>query len=137
MPSGIIFRDAWILGWPLVLLAFAALVAGAFIAPLFLPFIPFRSFAIKGMISGMVINALLVHGAEIIPDGNIFLTAMSWLLFPPFASYLALQFTGATAYTGMSGVERELKVALPLYIACLVLSFFALVLFKLTSWGVI
>ncbi len=137
MPSGIIFRDAWMQGGPLVLLAFAALIAGAFIAPLFLPFIPFRSFAIKGMISGLALNALLVHGADMLPDGNIYLTALSWLLFPSFSSYLALQFTGATAYTGMSGVERELKAALPLYISCGVLSLVALVLYKIASWGMI
>ena len=135
--SGIIFREALLQGWPLVVLALASLMAGAVITPLFLPFLPFRSFAIKGLFTGLAVNALLIHGAGILSDKDIYITAVSWLLFPALSSYLALQFTGATTFTGMSGVEKELKIALPVYIGLAVLSLIALGAYKLTSWGVI
>ena len=39
--------------------------AGAFLTPVLLPFIPFRSFAIKGWIMGMIADAAGVHGCGI------------------------------------------------------------------------
>jgi hypothetical protein len=38
------------------------------------------------------------------------------------SSYLAMNFTGATPYTSMSGVEKEMRRALPLQMAAGLLS---------------
>lgn len=136
-PAGIIFDSAWTTGVPVLLLALAGIMAGAFLTPLLLPLIPSRSFALKGFLTGIAVNALLVHGAGLVPGGDAYLTAFTYLLFPVLSSYLALQFTGATVYTGISGVKKELKYALPAYAVLGVLSLAALAAHKIISWGMI
>ena len=41
------------------------------------------------------------------------LALAAMLFFPALASYLALQFTGSTTFTGISGVRREMRFAVP------------------------
>jgi acetyl-CoA decarbonylase/synthase complex subunit gamma len=42
---------------------------------------------------------------------------VSWLLIiPAVAAYLAMNFTGCSTYTSLSGVKREMRWALPLEI---------------------
>lgn len=136
-PSGVLFSTAWKVGVPMMLMALAAAATGAFLVPLFLPYIPFRSFALKGILAGIAVNALLVHVAGIVPGGDAYLAAFTYLLFPVLSSYLALQFTGATVYTGISGVKKELKFALPAFAGLGALALAALVMYKLVSWGII
>lgn len=135
-PSGILFRNAWFEGWPFLALFLATILAGGFITPALLPFIPFRSFAVKGWIAGAAAVAPLVL---LTPAGgdSIFLQASALILFPLLSSYLALNFTGATTYTGISGVKKELKLGLPVYIGGAAVSLILLVLYKIQSWGII
>ncbi|MGA9110947.1 MAG: mercury methylation corrinoid protein HgcA, partial [Smithella sp.] len=45
--------------------------------------------------------------------------AMAWvLIIPAVSGYLAMNFTGCSTYTSLSGVKREMRWALPLEIAC-------------------
>jgi hypothetical protein len=87
-----------------------ALVTGTVIAPILLPWIPGRSFALKGWIAGLLFAA----GAGVLSGG----TPLEWLilllLIPPVTSFVTLNFTGATTYTSLSGVLKEMKIALPL-----------------------
>ena len=42
----------------------------------------------------------------------------AWLLIiPAIATYLTMNFTGASTYTSLSGVKKEMRIALPLEIA--------------------
>ena len=75
--------------------------------------------------------------SDIIDHGNTLLTAVTYLLFPALSSYIALQFTGATTYTGMSGVNKELKTGIPLYIGATAVSLVLLAVFKLQEWRVL
>ena len=59
------------------------------------------------------------------------------LFFPALSSYIALQFTGSTTYTGMSGVNKELKLGIPLYIIITAVSLLLMVLFKRHQWEVL
>ncbi len=116
-PEGIIFSEAMTTGSSLIIAGVLTILAGAVLTPLFLPFIPFRSFSIKGLIAGVI----LISGADYLTGifssaGTPFKSAV-FILFPLIASYLALQFTGATTYTSLSGVKREIKYSLPVYIA--------------------
>jgi acetyl-CoA decarbonylase/synthase complex subunit gamma len=100
-----------------------------------LPWVPCRSFALKGWFVGL----LTLWGATRIfgflgPPGAL-LTAVAYLFFPALSSYLALQFTGATTFTGMSGVKKELKFGLPLYLGVAGLSLVIIILFKIKEWG--
>ena len=67
----------------------------------------------------------------------MFLDASALILFPLLSSYLALQFTGATTFTTISGVKKELKLWLPIYIAGLAVSVILIILYKIQSWGLI
>ena len=132
-PSGILFKDAWSGGLPFLVLGLAAVFSGAFITPVFLPFIPFRSFAIKGLITGMLATFLIT--------GFFGLTGLSaisaHLFFPSASSYIALQFTGSTTFTSMSGVKKELKTAIPLYLTATALSLLLLTIHKLYRWEIL
>ena len=135
---GIIFADAWSGGFPFLLLGLVAVLAGAFLTPVLLPYIPGRSFAVKGWLAGLA-SMLAASFLPVVSAarGDRLLLAAAWLLFPALSSYLALQFTGSTTFTGMSGVKKELKFAVPLYIAALAASILLLIAFKLTAWGIL
>jgi polyferredoxin len=45
--------------------------------------------------------------------GNRLLSAAHLLLYPAIASFLAMNFTGASTYTSPSGVNKEMEKALP------------------------
>ncbi|MDH4162181.1 MAG: mercury methylation corrinoid protein HgcA [Nitrospirota bacterium] len=132
-PSGILFRDAFFGGLPFLALGLVAVFAGAFLTPVLLPFVPFRSFALKGLVMGVAALAALEAAApSFFPAGLMRLAA--YLLFPALTSYLALQFTGATTYTGMSGVKKELKLAVPAYFAASGLSVLLVIAHKFQTW---
>jgi hypothetical protein len=113
-------------------LGLVAIFSGAFLTPVLLPFVPFRSFAIKGWLVGLasvlVATHVLFHYFNM---QSLMLLAIAFILFPALSSFIALQFTGSTTYTGMSGVKKELKISIPLYYAALGISAVLLVLFKI------
>jgi hypothetical protein len=134
-PGGILFRDAVAGGLPFLLLGLTAVLAGAFFTPALLPFIPFRSFALKGWTAGILITIVFeqlmpwhLHGA---------LRVFMYLFFPLASSYIALQFTGSTTFTGMSGVKKELRISIPLYIVGIAASIVLLTVHKLAEWRLI
>jgi len=46
------------------------------------------------------------------------LAGLAWLLLiPALASFLGMEFTGASTYTSLSGVKKEMRLAVPLQIA--------------------
>jgi len=95
--------------------------AGAVVTPLLLPWLPGRSFSMKGLVSGIAIFLLAVMiGME---RSGIFGTVAWMLMMPAIASFLAMQFTGASTYTSLSGVKHEMRLALPLQIAFIVIGF--------------
>ncbi|MBI5874782.1 MAG: acetyl-CoA synthase subunit gamma [Deltaproteobacteria bacterium] len=132
-PSGIIFKDGLANGLPFFLLGFLAVLSGALVTPLLLPFVPFRSFAVKGWIIGLAFTFLGIKNISIAAPTAVF----SFLFFPLASSYIALQFTGSTVFTGMSGVKKELRFAMPVYISAAFISIVLLVLFKLNQWGLL
>ena len=99
----------------------AAVVAGADFTPLFLPWLPGRAFTLKGITAGLVAAMILaVFRLGDLGTWSVKLDMLSWfLLAPAVAGYLAMNFTGASTYTSLSGVKREMKWAVPLEIgAC-------------------
>lgn len=133
-PSGISFRDASAYGLPLALLGAVSIVSGAFLTPLLLPWVPFRSFALKGWITGVLM--VLAVDAALLPEvPGAYFDILKYIFFPLASSYVALQFTGSTVYTGMSGVRKELRYSIPLYIGGTIVSFGLFAAFKITEWG--
>jgi len=135
--GGISFKDASAGGLPFLLLGLMSVLAGALFTPLLLPFIPFRSFAIKGWITGMLSIYVSIKITGITSPPNTALLAFAYLFFPLASSYIALQFTGSTTFTGMSGVKKELKISIPLYIFGGAVSLILLLVYKLGAWRVI
>lgn len=132
--EGIIFRDAVAGGGPFLLLGLVSVFAGAFLTPALLPVIPFRSFALKGWITGLL--SMMVSFLAIPSFGRMqpALIAGAWLFFPIASSYIALQFTGSTTFTGISGVKKELRLSIPLYIAGSAVSLVLLLIYKFGQW---
>ncbi len=90
----------------------AAILTGAVLTPLLLPWLPGRSFALKGWIAGTIPAALFAA----LFANNLPTPAFYLLILPPLSSFLALNFTGASTYTNLSGVLKEMKVSIPLMI---------------------
>ena len=98
--------------FPLVILV-AAYLSGIVVAPLLLPFTPFRAFALKGAIWGLVIT-LLLNG---IFDAPLFDRISTGLMGLSIASFMTMNFTGSTTFTSLSGVKKEMKWAIPIQVA--------------------
>jgi acetyl-CoA decarbonylase/synthase complex subunit gamma len=95
-----------------------AILAGAVLTPLLLPWVPGRAFSVKGFLLGLVMAAILAslrfHMAGSLPG---VLEILSWFfLVPALSGYLGMNFTGASTYTSLSGVKREMRWALPVEI---------------------
>ena len=95
-----------------------SLVMGAVLIPLLLPYLPGRAFAMKGLflsIWGVILLLVVFGGGEMNWAG--ILERLAWvLLVPALTAYLAMNFTGASTYTSLSGVKKEMRWALPLEI---------------------
>ena len=93
----------------------AAYLSGAFLAPVILPLLPFRHFGGKGMVAGVLVFGLIVLAA---PANFNILSMLGWfLLSGAVASYLTMNFTGASTYTSLSGVRKEMRIFVPIQIA--------------------
>jgi len=136
-PQGIIFSDSFYKGYSFFAAGLLSIFAGAFFTPVFLPFIPFRAFALKGWIAGIAIFGSVFYLAGVFKTSNMFLVVAALTLFPLLSSYMALQFTGASTYTSLSGVKKELKFAFPVYILGGIVAFIFMILYKISDWGLI
>lgn len=96
-----------------------ALAAGAVITPLLLPWLPGRAFSLKGLTAGLVTAVILAifRGAQLSTWVDRLEVLACFFLVPAVAAYLAMNFTGASTYTSLSGVRKEMKWAVPLEIA--------------------
>jgi hypothetical protein len=105
-------HDAWYRGLMAFTAYVAGILAGAVAAPILLPWIPGRAFALKGAITGVVVGLLVV---VVFKSSLIRLETMALLLITvAISSYLAMNFTGSTPFTSPSGVEKEMRRAIPL-----------------------
>ncbi len=111
---GFSYRDFQGVGGPAILKVFLGYFAGIVITPIFLPYLPARFFSFKGFYSGaLVFLILLLTGSA---GDNIF-EILSWfLIITTISSFLAMNFTGSSTYTSLSGVKKEMKISIPLQI---------------------
>ena len=117
------FSAAWLRGIMLTVAYAAGILAGAVATPTLLPWIPGRSFALKGAIIGVLSAA----GVVALFHRNLqLLGALALILWTTaVSSYLAMNFTGSTPFTSPSGVEKEMRKAIPLQAAALLLAMVA------------
>ncbi len=102
---------------------FIGTLAGTVLTPLLLPWLPGRAFAVKGF--GIGLLAAIGWAALRFWTWDTWtgcLDTVAWLLIiPAVAAYLAMNFTGASTYTSLSGVKKEIRLALPFQIGACVL----------------
>lgn len=89
-----------------------AILAGAVLTPALLPWIPGRAFSWKGWLVGLAwtCTVLAFHGVN--AYGTLNALALL-LLLPSISAFLTMNFTGASTYTSLSGVRREMRFAVP------------------------
>lgn len=104
--------SVWTRGGAAVLAVLSALATGAILTPILLPWIPGRAFAFKGALTGLAVSliGLLLFGSTLGKTDSLALL----LGLPAAASFVAMNFTGSTTFTSPSGVEKEMKKAIPL-----------------------
>jgi hypothetical protein len=117
--SGGFWLNAWNHGFYAILSLLIALVMGAVVNPLLLPYLPGRAFALKGLFLGGLGFLLLLEASE-----RLGFTGIGWgeklalgMILSAVAAFLAMNFTGTSTYTSLSGVKKEMRWAVPLEIA--------------------
>ena len=111
---------AWERGFAAVATLAAGILAGAVVTPVLLPWLPGRAFSVKGGLAGGVLavcGVLWQRGALEAPAALALLLAMTAV-----SSFVAMNFTGATPFTSPSGVEKEMRRALPVQAGLTVLA---------------
>lgn len=86
-----------------------ALFAGGALVPALLPWLPARSFAVKSAAAGLLVTALIA----LAHDQSAAQFAARALIYTAAASFVGLDFTGASTYTSLSGVKKEMRLAMP------------------------
>jgi hypothetical protein len=93
-------------GFVIFLLGF---VAGNFLTPLLLPWLPGRAFSQKGAEAGGILGLALLAAL----DAGLVLGIGVLLGVTAIASWYGMHFTGASTYTSPTGVEKEMRLAIP------------------------
>lgn len=100
-----------------------AVLTGCVITPVLLPWIPGRAFAFKGWLLGLFwgVGLNLLNGFPPMPTYGWIKAFAYILILPAISAYGAMNFTGSSTYTSLSGVKKEMKTAVPLIIISLTL----------------
>lgn len=107
-----------------------AYFTGIFLTPILLPYIPVRMFAFKGLIVGAIVTIILLGIKNM---EYSLLEIVAWcLLIPAVSSFMAMNFTGSSTFTSLSGVKREMKVFVPIQITMTVVG---LVIYSINSYN--
>jgi hypothetical protein len=114
------FSAAWHRGLFMVMAYVAGILGGAVAVPAFLPWLPGKTFSIKGIWTGVitgVVMLLLFHGQV-----NVLEAFSLMLISVAVSSLFAMNFTGATPFTSPSGVEKEMRKAIPIQASALLVA---------------
>lgn len=104
-------------GFSAAIAAVSAFVAGILVFPALLPWLPSSNFSLKGFALG---GAVAIPFAAYALTGeagwiqNVGWAAFYMLAMPPVTAFLALNFTGSTTFTSLSGVKREIEDYTPI-----------------------
>jgi hypothetical protein len=110
-PGGYSLDSALNTGWKTTVNLYAGYLAGCALVPALLPWFPFRRFSLKGLAAGWTGAILLLFAGTLGPS---FVEKISWfLMIGSLSSFMAMNFTGSSTFTSLSGVQHEMKIALP------------------------
>ena len=106
-----------------ILALMTAYIAGTILSPLLLPILATPAFAAKGTLVMILIYPIMY---QIFPEFQAIslVEKISWFfIMAPISSFFAMNFTGASTFTSLSGVKKEMKYAVPLQIISFVFGF--------------
>lgn len=98
------------------IMLFGGLVAGTIITPAALPWLPGKAFSFKAMEAGLI-TAMIIYGLFLIFSNSVIHTGFvlsMCLTAAALSSFLGMNFTGSSTYTSLSGVRKEMKIAVPM-----------------------
>jgi hypothetical protein len=92
--------------------------AATILPPALLPWLPGRPFSLKGAWIGLAVALGVVWYAWSHPGTFGLLDKIAWILIiPAVTSFVAMNFTGSSTYTSLSGVRKEMRTAVPVQIS--------------------
>jgi hypothetical protein len=112
---------SWSNGGKAIVNLFVAYLSGCVLTPILLPFVPFKRFSLKGLVIAWLMAILLLYFNFL--GTNIFEIISWFLLIGGISSFMAMNFTGASTFTSLSGVQKEMKMSLPIQICGTALGF--------------
>ncbi len=108
---------AWNRGGAAVLAGLVGVLSGAVIVPVLLPWLPGHAFAMKGAVAGLIIG---FTGAALFHTSLSWLNALALIMaIAAISSWCGMHFTGSSTFTSPSGVEKEMRQAIPAQAAAL------------------
>ena len=91
-----------------------AILIGTVLCPALLPWIPVHAFSLKGWIIGILWTITVLYMKGGFSGHKDILNGLAlFFLLPAISAFLTLNFTGASTYTSLSGVKKEMKFAMP------------------------
>jgi hypothetical protein len=108
-------RRALAQGGPAIGMAWLSVLGGGLVTPALLPWLPGRALSAKGATVGVALAAGSALALRRRLSGAATVGVLTGV--PAAASYVAMNFTGSTPYTSPSGVQREMRRALPFQVA--------------------
>ena len=134
--QGIMFGQMVHLTTPLLIGLGIGIFSGTVLHPMVMPFLIVRSFAVQGFMLGLI-SSLVVHFTGILSGVDLFGKIAVYLLIVALSSYQAFNFTGSTPIANKSGVKREFKIAIPLYIGTAIVTAVLAILYKISAEGLL
>lgn len=92
--------------------AVAGVVAGSLIFSSLLPVMPGRMFSVKGGVLGAASGLILAYLLELSPVYSSSIIAITAAV----SAFVAMNYTGASTFTSITGVKKEVAVSLPVII---------------------
>jgi hypothetical protein len=109
----------------------AAVFSGTVLMPILLPWLPGRAFSVKGLWTGLALWLL----CWLLLSWSL-AEALAWMLVVgSVAAFLALNYTGASAITSLSGVKKEIRLAMPVIIVAAAVGVILRVILRFTMGG--
>ncbi len=109
------FSAAWTRGSGAIFAGFVGLLSGSVLTPMLLPWLPGRAFSLKGVWLGS--GAAILLCLSLFSDSGLLNQIALLLQVTAISSYTAMNFTGSSTYTSPSGVEKEMRLAIPCHLA--------------------